>query len=154
MTQSIDWNLWNLVSAVASALASTLAVVVAVFALRQAQRHKVAERRPWFALDGMVLIDNGSRLLATVKHVSGGIALDVRFAIAINGVKSTETAESPALLPGDKASVRSHVIQGHVPANARVGWFFSFSDEFGNRFAIAEEWLLGGKQTSYSSKEL
>lgn len=137
---------WSLVTAV-------VAVIVSIAALIQSHRYKVLEARPWFAVQAMrheVGTDN-YRLIAVVKHVSGGIALDVRFSISISDSASSPTTDAPAILPGDTLEIRSHLITGPQLTNAdRIKWTFSFEDQFRNKYGIEQVMNLANKQLAYS----
>jgi hypothetical protein len=137
---------WELVVAVVATLA-------AVYAIFQSERHKRAELRPWFAIDKIehrVEPSGQQRLIASLRHVSGGVALNVRFSIEIGGAKSSETSELAALLPGDQVQVLSPLIAGPpIQADLPIKWNFSFEDEGGRRFALEQTLNLKNKQISY-----
>lgn len=139
-----DWN----------TVAALTAVGISIYALVQNHRHKVLERRPWFVIGNMLLVDalspDGARLIANVRHVSGGSALNVRFSVAIDDQTSPETLESAAIVPGDTVRVQSHRIIGRqVKPEDNIKWTFTFQDEFQNSYSITEVRSLSGKQIAY-----
>jgi hypothetical protein len=144
---AIDWGL----------VTALIASGISVYALFQTHRHKVMELRPWFAIDAMELVKIGDKqhLRIRLRHVSGGVALSVRCALAIGATKSSDTVDTPALLPGDTVTLVSHVITGPpISDNQPVAWFFTFEDEFSNQYEIRQTNDLRGKQISYTPRKL
>jgi hypothetical protein len=134
---------------------SIVAIALSIYALYQTHRLKEMEVRPWFTIDSIERFEVGDkqRLKANIKHVSGGLALNLRFSVAIGNASSSETAEAPAILPGDNIQLLSDLIAGpKIEDKQPIKWTFTFDDELGNRYRIEQTVSLKGKLISYVPK--
>jgi hypothetical protein len=136
---------------------SIVATAISIYALYQTHRLKELEVRPWITVDSMEhLVEAGrQRLRANIKHLSGGVALNLKFSLAIGNASSSETIEAPAVLPGETVHLLSDFITGPVLDDQQaIKWTFTFEDELGNRYRIEQTVNLRGKLISYVPKTL
>jgi hypothetical protein len=144
---SIDWGL----------VTSAVAVAISLFALYQTHRHKVIEARPWFVLEDVVLkaLPEGQWLEAKVRHVSGGVALNLTYLVRLGDVEDLETSGAPALVPNSEGMLVWRIPQGMtISADLPLQWVFTFQDQYHNRYRITQTVNLSKKHIAYASDKM
>ena len=98
------------------------------------------------------------RFVSAIRHYSGGPALDISFAIGMNGQTSDFYEAASALLPSDSVQIRSQLVTGPSPRSQdTVHWHFRFKDATGRSYALEQTFQLqsaGLKLLAYSPKVL
>jgi hypothetical protein len=159
MTLKKFWESWSPEIAIAISLVAVLQTCVSVrhasTANNLTKQALAAGERPWFELTAIRtedLTSNSYRFVGTLKHFSGGPALDMSFRIGINQYTSS-VFHLAALLPNDQVTLLSHIVHGpHPTPQDDVHYYFRFKDSSGLPYHLEQVVQLrsnGLKQVSY-----
>ena len=161
-------DLWKKWGALVAFVLSLVAIYQTWQSLREARAANDLTReafakgeRPWFSVTGLSFehIDaQRYRFVSAIRHYSGGPALDISFAIGMNGQTSDFYEAASALLPSDSVQIRSQLVTGPSPRSQdTVHWHFRFKDATGRSYALEQTFQLqsaGLKLLAYSPKVL